>query len=156
MHPRDGARPPGPLRVWDIPRLERLARALPASEQRRVDVEVETRGLVSGDALLLRQLVDNVVENALKFSDAGAVRVSLRETAQATLLDVQDEGPGIAHEDSMRVFEPFYRAAGARASKPGHGIGLSLVALVARAHRTHVTFLPSSRGAHLRVSFPHA
>ncbi|WP_163864462.1 sensor histidine kinase [Myxococcus eversor] len=134
--------------------VEEVLRALPPSELRRVEFEAGPLGLVSGDSHLLRQLVDNVVENALKFSDGGRVRVSLQETPEQTRLDIRDEGPGISEADSRRVFEPFYRSPTARAGKPGHGIGLSLVALVARAHRASVAVLPSERGAHLRLTFP--
>ncbi|MCY1017892.1 sensor histidine kinase [Pyxidicoccus sp. MSG2] len=141
-----------PVSLSDI--VEDVLRALPEGEQRRIEVEALTRGIIPGDGHLLRQLVDNVVENALKFSNGGRVRVSLQQTGEATLLEVRDEGPGIAPEDSMRVFEPFYRTPNARAGKQGHGIGLSLVALVAQAHRAHAEFLPSPRGAHLRLSFP--
>ncbi|NBD08220.1 sensor histidine kinase [Corallococcus silvisoli] len=134
--------------------VEDALRSLPEGEQRRVDFEAGTPGVIPGDGHLLRQLVDNVVENALKFSNGGRVHVSLQQTPDATRLEVRDEGPGIAREDSMRVFEPFYRTPSARAGKQGHGIGLSLVALVARAHRAHAEFLPSTEGAHLRLSFP--
>ncbi|WP_158627550.1 HAMP domain-containing sensor histidine kinase [Corallococcus sp. AB038B] len=143
-----------PVSLSDL--VEDVVRALPEGEQRRIDVDAGTRGIIPGDGHLLRQLVDNAVENALKFSNGGRVRVSLQQSGDATLLDVRDEGPGIAPEDSMRVFEPFYRTPSARAGKQGHGIGLSLVALVARAHRAHAEFLPSPRGAHLRLSFPRA
>lgn len=134
--------------------VEEVLRALSPSERRRVEFESGALGLVPGDSHLLRQLVDNGVENALKFSDGGRVRISVQETPEETRLDIRDEGPGISEADSRRVFEPFYRAPSARAGKPGHGIGLSLVALVARAHRASVAFLPSERGAHLRLTFP--
>ncbi|MCY1043623.1 HAMP domain-containing sensor histidine kinase [Corallococcus sp. bb12-1] len=150
---------PGTLELVDTVSLSQLVteslRALPPDARQRVDVEAGTPGLIPGDSHLLRQLFDNVLENALKFSEGGRVRVRIHEDADATLLDMHDEGPGIAPEDAMRVFEPFYRTARARAEKPGHGIGLSLVALVARAHGASAVFLPSGRGAHLRVSFPH-
>ena len=143
-----------PVSLSDL--VEDVVLALPEEERHRVEVDAGTRGVIPGDGQLLRQLVDNVVENALKFSNGGRVRVSLQQVGDATLVDVRDEGPGIAPEDSMRVFEPFYRAPSARAGKQGHGIGLSLVALVARAHRAHAEFIPSPRGAHLRLSFPRA
>lgn len=134
--------------------VEDVVRALPEDARGRVDTDLQTPGLMQGDSQLLRQLVDNGVENALKFSGSGRVTVLLRETEGTTLLDILDEGPGIAREDSERVFEPFYRTPSARAGKPGNGIGLSLVALVARAHGAHAGFLPTAKGAHLRLTFP--
>ncbi|WPB80593.1 HAMP domain-containing sensor histidine kinase [Archangium violaceum] len=153
----EGAR--GTLDLTETVSLPEIAEdvllSLPEGDRGRIRIEVEGKGFIQGDAHLLRQLVDNAVDNALKFSGKGHVRVSIQETAEATLLEVRDEGPGIAREDSARVFEPFYRSPTARAGHPGHGIGLSLVALVARTHRARAEFLPAVRGAHLRVSFPH-
>lgn len=134
--------------------VEDVVRALPEDARARVHTDLQTSGLIPGDSQLLRQLVDNVVENALKFSGSGRVTILLRATEGTTLMDILDEGPGIRPEDSERVFEPFYRSPSARAGKPGHGVGLSLVALVARAHGAHARFLPTQKGAHLRLTFP--
>ncbi|MCP3101522.1 HAMP domain-containing histidine kinase [Myxococcus sp. K15C18031901] len=148
----------GPLELVETVSLsdvvEDAVRALPDDQRRRVHADLQTPGLIPGDSQLLRQLVDNVVENALKFSGEGRVWLLLQSTPEALLLDVRDEGPGIAPEESERVFEPFYRSPRARAGKPGHGVGLSLVLLVARAHGAQARFLPTPKGAHLRLSFP--
>jgi two-component system, OmpR family, sensor kinase len=140
-----------PVALADV--VEASLQALPTEARGRVWLELAGPGLVQGDEQLLRQLVDNVLENALKFSGSGTVHVSLREDAAATTLDVRDEGPGIRVEEAARVFEPFYRSPRARAEQPGHGVGLSLVALVAKAHSARAEFLPSERGAHFRLSF---
>lgn len=148
----------GPLALVETVSLAEVVEAtldaLPEDQRGRVHTQLQASGLIPGDSQLLRQLVDNVVENALKFSGAGPVSIHLQATPEATLLDVQDEGPGIAPEESERVFEPFYRSPRARAGSPGHGVGLSLVLLVARAHGAQARFLPTSKGAHLRLTFP--
>ncbi|ATB38445.1 two-component sensor histidine kinase [Cystobacter fuscus] len=140
-----------PVRLPEL--TEEVLLGLAKEAASRVRVETEGAGQVRGDAHLLRQLVENAVDNALKFSGKGPVLVRIRDTGETTLLEFQDEGPGVSREDSARVFEPFYRSPRARARHPGHGIGLSLVALIARAHHARAEFLEAERGAHLRVTF---
>ncbi|MCP3064155.1 HAMP domain-containing histidine kinase [Myxococcus sp. K38C18041901] len=148
----------GPLELMETVSLAEVVEAalhdLPQEHRGRVHADLQTPGLIAGDGQLLRQLVDNVVENALKFSGEGRVFVDLTSTPEALLLDIRDEGPGIPADESERVFEPFYRAPHARAGKPGHGVGLSLVLLVARTHGAQARFLPTPKGAHLRLTFP--
>jgi two-component system, OmpR family, sensor histidine kinase MprB len=66
---------------------------------------------------------------------------------------VEDHGPGIAEEDLPRVFDRFYRAAGARA-KPGSGLGLAIVREAAEAHGGRASVESSSGGARFRLSLP--
>jgi two-component system sensor histidine kinase TctE len=86
--------------------------------------------------------------------------VSLRLTAgSATVLEVEDDGPGIAPEEFDRVFERFYRSPGAlSARKPGTGLGLSIVRDIAHAHHAAVELRRPASGVGLcvRVSFPAA
>src|SRR5262249_19172723 len=107
---------------------------LPAAAQARVAIAVADDVVVRGDAALLRALLHNGIENALKFSgDQVAVRIA--EVDGAAQLDVIDRGPGVPPEERSRVFRPFYRAAAVRAQGTGgHGIGLSLIARVAWRH----------------------
>lgn len=143
--------------------LEDVAREVVArlgeDARRRVDVSVETAGTVRGDEALLVSLVENAVDNALKFSGRGRVRVRVSEgsdTARPTVvLDVTDEGPGIPAEQRRLVFEPFFRAPSSRAGgTPGHGIGLALVAHIASAHGGSASLVDATKGAHLRVWLP--
>lgn len=135
---------------------EDVLRSLPPDSRARVQLDAPADALVSGDAQLLRQLVENAVDNALKFSGTRPVKVWLSETDAAVVMDVADEGPGISEEDLPRVFEPFFRSNRARSEAAGHGLGLSVVALVVRAHAGAVQFLPDQRGATLRVTLPRA
>jgi len=81
--------------------------------------------------------VKNLVSNAVKYSPAGSrVRVVARGHAEppAVEITVEDEGPGIAEADRLRIFEPYYRtAAGARAAG-GAGLGLAVVKSLIDAH----------------------
>ncbi len=89
-----------------------------------------------GEGGLFAQAVSNLIENAIKYTPAGGqidVRASLRADGRIELL-VLDDGPGIAPGDRDRVLERFVRLESARTT-PGAGLGLSLVAAVARLHR---------------------
>jgi heavy metal sensor kinase len=83
--------------------------------------------------LLLGQLLDNLVDNAFKYSAAGSpVVVRLRRDGDAVALDVEDTGRGIAAEDLAHIFEPFYRGADSRRrGLPGVGLGLAMVQRIA-------------------------
>lgn len=121
----------------------------------RVRLEIESPGMVNGDELLLGVLVENAVENALKFSGDKPIDVRVTERDACVVLDVIDDGPGLSPEDRARAFEPFFRAASSRAKTPGHGVGLAIVAQVAEAHGGKAEFADSKgRGAHLRITLP--
>ena len=91
---------------------------------------------VSGDPLLLTQAVVNLIDNALKFShERGAITVAAQQRADGAVeLTVADDGPGIADAEKPKVVERFYRGDASRGT-PGVGLGLSLVAAVAKLHR---------------------
>jgi two-component system, OmpR family, sensor kinase len=84
-------------------------------------------------APLLGQLLDNLLDNACKYSDPGTpITLRLGCEAGAVLLSVEDAGCGIAAEDLPHVFEPFYRSERARhAGRPGVGLGLAVAQRIA-------------------------
>ncbi len=131
---------------------------LDADARARVHVHVAGAGMVRGDETLLSALVENAVDNALKFSREADVAIELREEGARVVLEVEDGGPGLADGDRERAFEVFFRSAEARGrSTPGHGIGLALVARIVAAHHGTVAFVdPRSgkTGARLRVVLP--
>ena len=88
---------------------------------------------VRGDAERLRQLVDNLISNAIKYSDVGAeVRVDARADNGSVVVRIRDSGPGIDQQHQEQIFEKFGRAGGA--AKPGTGLGLFLSRSFAEAH----------------------
>ena len=88
---------------------------------------------VRGDAERLRQLVDNLISNAIKYSDSGGeVHVDAHADDGHVVVRVRDDGPGIHPEQHEQIFEKFGRAAGA--AKPGTGLGLFLSRSFAVAH----------------------
>ena len=87
-----------------------------------------------GDAVLIQQAVANLMDNAVKFSPAGAVvRLVGKHTARGSEIIVSDQGPGIPETDRARATERFFRGEAARHT-PGSGLGLALVQAVAQLH----------------------
>ncbi len=93
-----------------------------------------------GDRLRLRQVVDNLISNAVKFTSSGGhVSVRASHDDQFWRIDVQDEGIGIPADELGRLFGRFFRASNAVASgTPGSGIGLSIVRTITELHGGHV------------------
>ena len=99
-----------------------------------IEADVGSVDVVRGDAERLRQVVANLVENAVKYSPVGTpVRLRLGQTDGAVIVAVSDSGPGIPAEDHTLIFEKFGRAAGGGA-KPGTGLGLFIARSIAEAH----------------------
>jgi signal transduction histidine kinase len=135
--------------------VSEVALDLPELDRARLRLELESEGLVRGDAELLRSLVSNALVNALKFAPRGAIHVRLEEPAgipASVQWIVRDEGPGIPVELRQRVFEAFFREA--PTATTGHGIGLALVGHIARAHGGSAEFLEVPAGACLSVTLP--
>ncbi len=109
--------------------------ALAAEEAARVDASAEGESVVvRGEPKLLRRVVRNLLENARRHAPGEAPEVRVRREAGHAVLEVLDRGPGIADAERERIFEPFYRPAGARESAGGHGLGLALVRQIAARH----------------------
>jgi signal transduction histidine kinase len=107
--------------------------------------------------LLLGQLLDNLVDNALKYSEPGSpVTVSLLRDAGAVLMTVADAGWGIGPEDLPHVFEPFYRSASARRlGRGGVGLGLAMARRIAEAFGGHLGVASEpGRGSRFTLRLP--
>jgi signal transduction histidine kinase len=94
-------------------------------------VEASAAGRRMGDALRLRQVLDNLLSNALKFTEAGRVRLAVEGQARAGgpvwCFTVEDTGPGIPPEDAERLFQPFTQRDGATTRRyGGSGLGLAI------------------------------
>jgi signal transduction histidine kinase len=131
---------------------------LVAEECARVNAELEADPLeVMGEPKLLRRMVRNLLENAVRYGAGSEVEVRLASMGDAALrLDVCDGGQGIPEPERERIFEPFYRIAGASEAAGGVGLGLSLVRQIARRHGGDAQCLANDAGAGacLRVTLP--
>ncbi len=109
-----------------------------------------------GDRHMLRDLVDNLVDNALRYTpEGGAVTVHCAATAEGALFAVEDSGPGIPPEKRARVFQRFVRLD---QHGSGSGLGLAIVRDIAALHggRVELDSGPEGRGARFTVRFPSA
>ncbi len=115
--------------------------------------EHEPRALVQGNRQLLAQLLTNLLENGLKYVPAGGrIEVSVRRLAGSVRLVVSDNGPGIAAEDRARAAQPFARFGPGK--QGGSGLGLSLVAAIARLHRGRLELESNEPGLRVVVELP--
>ena len=90
---------------------------------------------IEADADALDRVLKNLISNALKYSPAGScVRVRARPTGGGVAVEVEDDGPGIAADDLVRIFEPYYRAPSTARLGRGSGLGLAVVKSLVEAH----------------------
>jgi len=148
--------------------LSLLARAVvqdwvPASFTHEIDLGYEEPDgalEILGDGMMLRELLSNLIDNALRYTPpGGSVTVRVRSDAGLALLEVEDTGPGIAPGERPRVFERFYRILGSSAS--GSGLGLAIVREIARQHGAEIEIFNNPRstnkkypGSLFRLTFP--
>ena len=106
------------------------------AEAAEVELSIEIDGLVPivGDPTRLRQAVANLVDNAIKYTPAGGqVTVTAELLADAAIMRVQDNGPGVPADEQARIWERLYRCDASR-TESGLGLGLSMVRAILRAH----------------------
>jgi two-component system sensor histidine kinase TctE len=140
------------VQSFDLARLatEAVHDLVPKAMDKRIDLgyegpdEGEVLPPLSGQPVLVGELVRNLVDNALQYTPAGGtvtVRVQLDPAAEAEqpvlLLQVEDSGPGIAPAERELVFQPFYRALGTNVD--GSGLGLAIVREIAQRHNADIT-----------------
>lgn len=114
-----------------------------------------------GHPLLLREMLNNLIDNALRYTpDGGQVRLSARATEHKLQIDIADSGPGIPADEHAMVFSPFYRNHNGLETYPeGSGLGLSIVNDIVLAHGGQISLndaclTPSSAGLLLRIVLP--
>jgi signal transduction histidine kinase len=127
-----------------------------AAEDKGVQLKVveNQRVFVAGDRDLLFDAVANLVDNAIKHGrEMGQVTVEVKESDGAAVISVSDDGPGIPVAECENVFKRFYRLEQSRCA-PGNGLGLSLVAAVARLHRARIEMDDNRPGLKIQLRFP--
>src|SRR5262249_50766800 len=127
-----------------------------AAEDKRVhlDAVVDRRILVTGDRGLLFDAVANLVDNAIKYGgEGGRVAVEVARNDGGAVIAVVDDGPGIPDDECQHVFKRFYRLERSRHT-PGNGLGLSLVAAVARLHGARIEMVDNRPGLKCLLRFP--
>ncbi len=129
-----------------------VAESAPIADDRHLDLGLlpSAAATVAGDPGELRILFGNLVENALRYTPTGGrVDVQIQSMGSEAVLTVSDTGPGIPAAERARVFDRFYRGAGA--SAPGSGLGLAIVKRIADRHRASIRLEDVEPGQGLRV-----
>ncbi len=130
---------------------------MPLAEDKKIALEMALTGpcLVAGNLNLLQRMVANLLDNALKYShEGGLVKVSLTPEQGRVVLRFQDNGMGIGAEDTPHIFDRFYRCDQSR-TKPGSGLGLSLVRAIVGAHDGEIRVASSlGQGSTFTVILP--
>jgi heavy metal sensor kinase len=149
-----------PERVWIdeaaaevCERLEVLA----SEKQQNVEVDIAPGLAVEVDPVLFRQAVMNLVHNAIRYSHAGStVRITGHSEKATAIIDITDEGPGIAEEHRERVFDRFYRIDKARSRQEGGtGIGLALAKLTVELFKGTINLESElGRGSRFEIRLP--
>lgn len=110
---------------------------LPAFEEKSLNLTANLPDvplILPVDKTMFQRMLANLVENALKFTVSGGIKIELRREGSAVLLEISDTGCGIAPQDLPYIFDRFYRADASR-HLSGNGLGLALVKAVVTAHK---------------------
>jgi len=156
--------PTGGVQITEDIDLVSLARSattdwVPRALEGKVDLGFDATSehlRVEGDAFLLREMLNNLLDNAIRYTQPGGqvtVRVS-RTASSRPVLTVEDNGPGIPEAERVRVFERFYRVLGT--GTEGCGLGLAIVREIAQSHGAEVKLTPAAAGTGTvaRIIFP--
>jgi two-component system, sensor histidine kinase len=140
-----------------IDRITASAGALARAKGLRLAVE-PTSAWVRSDRALLGRMISNIVENAVRYTEQGRVTISCAVSAGILRLDVRDTGPGIAAQDTARIWQEFEQLHNTeRDRRQGLGLGLAIVRRLSRilVHPVHVASIPG-QGSCFTIEIPTA
>jgi two-component system OmpR family sensor kinase len=122
---------------------------------RTVVLDIPRSVVVEGDEVSLRQVAVNLVSNAIRHTpDSTGVKIRVVEQGDMALLEVEDSGPGMTHEDAKRAFDRFWQADSSR-SRSGAGLGLAIVRGIVEAHLGEVSLVSDTvTGTRVIVTIP--
>ncbi len=157
-------KPMQPLELSELAR-ETVQDWVQASFNRRIDLGFEQPDhpvIVSGDRTMLRELLNNLIDNALNYTPSGGratVRVRTDAVQRTAILEIEDTGPGIAVHERTHIFERFYRILGSNVE--GSGLGLAIVREIAQQHDADISIHdnphctdPKFPGCLMRITLP--
>ncbi|MBP7862910.1 sensor histidine kinase [bacterium] len=136
---------------------EVTATKVPDAIQQKIELEFHSTSepaLIYADPSGIEELASNLIENSILYTPSGGtVMIEVAVRNGTTTLNVEDNGPGIPHEEKERIFERFYRLPGTE--KSGTGLGLAIVKEVVSSHKAKIDVSsgPSGQGASFKVSF---
>ncbi|MDH3688781.1 MAG: HAMP domain-containing histidine kinase [Gammaproteobacteria bacterium] len=127
----------------------------PLAEQKsqNINQQLTIQAAVKGDQDLLFQALANLVDNAIKYSPSGGtIKIELSSESQGAALIVTDEGPGVPEATYDKIFQRFFRLEKSRTTA-GNGLGLSLVAAVAKRHKLQIELQDNQPGLRVKINF---
>ena len=133
------------------------AEIIASEKEIRVVIAYLERLQIDGDPVRLRQMVWNVVQNAIKYTQPGGeVKISIQEKEDMVLLTIQDNGIGISEDDLPLIFNRFYRVDKARSHRErGTGLGLSICKFIVDAHEGDIDIASKlGEGTKFKISLP--
>ncbi|MCA0433687.1 MAG: PAS-domain containing protein [Proteobacteria bacterium] len=128
----------------------------PAASKKNLNLRfTRTTVLVRSDRKLLRRILQNLVSNAIKYTDKGSVLVAVKRRGEQAVIEVRDSGPGIPKEKQKAIFREFERLSRDKGNAPGLGLGLSIVERMCKVlkHPIKVVSEPG-RGTLFSVTIP--
>jgi len=143
-----------PMQEVDIKALceSMLETHLDAATAKRIDLGLDAQALrITGHEWLLRELLSNLVDNAVKYTpEGGTVTIRCGHRGGHAFVEVEDDGPGIAAAERVHVLQRFYRLRGTQGE--GNGLGLAIANEIARVHHSQLELRAGEDGRGLRVS----
>lgn len=143
-----------PMQSVDLKSLcgDILESHLDAATARGIDLGLDAEPVQAmGHAWLLRELLSNLVDNAVKYGrEGGTVTIRCGRRGASAWLEVEDDGPGVAPQERPRILERFYRVQGTQGE--GTGLGLAIAEEIARVHGSHLQLQPGAEGRGLKVT----
>ena len=153
-----GGQTPSEPHPLDLSELVRNSAAdwMPLALEKNIDLGFELEpALISGEPLLLGEMLSNLIDNALRYTPAGG-RITIRtsQPQDVSLIEVEDNGPGIPTAERSQVLKRFHRIAGSPGD--GCGLGLAIVQEIARSHHgtIEIGLPPSGQGTLVQIRIP--
>jgi signal transduction histidine kinase len=147
------------MAVVDLAEIARSVAELyePAADDKGIALVIDSAPAIAvhGDRHLLSQAIANLLDNALKYTPAGAITLRARQTGETARIEVADTGPGVPADRRDAVFDRFVRLESSR-STAGNGLGLSLVRAVARLHGGDAWLEDNAPGLKAVITLPTA
>lgn len=139
--------------------VDRVVTAIrPVADQKRIDISLDLpeKVIMDGDSRELNRLTANLLDNAIKYTKRqGSVAVSLSTVNGSAVLKVRDTGIGIPRDEVEYIFDRFYQVSGARSSRRGFGLGLSIVRQIVQEHKGAISVESDvGRGTTFSVTLP--
>lgn len=126
------------------------------AEQKAIEISTDLLDVnVNGMEDALKLLVTNLTDNAIRYTpEGGKIRLRVSKTIDQAVIEISDNGPGIAPQERERIFDRFYRALGTKTQ--GHGLGLAIVKRIVELHQgeIYVDDGLDERGTTMRIELP--